>query len=242
MKNTTLRRLASTAAAVGLMSLSASALAGLVDFTDDTYAGIEGQANTAINGYTFQATFGSMTFNASDSGSACDNPSAPMIAGATFACDGDGIGIRNDEITGNQNETLLIDLPMNTQVLEIALLDLFKEGGSTGEVAEFTIVYEGGDTFTGTINRSSIPASTPANGFYVIDLLDTTTYVAGAGPAYDPTRNVERIQFDAGNDSVSDYAVAGLVVTPLPAAAWLFGSALLGLAGFGRMRRRQQAA
>ena len=43
-------------------------------------------------------------------------------------------------------------------------------------------------------------------------------------------------------DWTSSSAVADVGVVPVPAAIWLFGSALLGLAGYGRHTRRKQAS
>ncbi len=40
------------------------------------------------------------------------------------------------------------------------------------------------------------------------------------------------------NYAYADLAFAPVVATPLPAAVWLFGSGLAGLAAFGRRRRR----
>ena len=64
-------------------------------------------------------------------------------------------------------------------------------------------------------------------GFYL-----TTLKIFGQGTFYDDQKNPIR-------GSSTDLYVAGINEVPIPAAAWLFGSALLGMAG---LRRRKMAA
>ena len=64
-------------------------------------------------------------------------------------------------------------------------------------------------------------------GFYL-----TTLKIFGQGTFYDDQKNPIR-------GSSTDLYVAGINEVPIPAAAWLFGSALLGIAG---LRRRKMAA
>lgn len=236
-------------AGIGLLVGAATSQAGVIDFTSSDWAGIDAapQKTTFSVGNTeAKSDGGYLTFNGGDNGSTCGSGSPGGVFG--LACIGDGLGITDDELNGNNNgESLDILFTKATFVRQIALLDLFVEGTGSGETATFSIFYESADGqaegsagFTGTVNRGDFGPNV-SDGFYLIDLADVSTMSATIG-VYDGSRKVSRIEFDAPFDGgVSDFAVAG-IVTPLPAAVWLFGSALFGLAGFGRWRRRNAAA
>ena len=51
------------------------------------------------------------------------------------------------------------------------------------------------------------------------------------------TFDLETITFPGGTDSLTIYGEVSANAVPLPAAAWLFGTAVLGLAGFARRRQ-----
>ena len=83
-----------------------------------------------------------------------------------------------------------------------------------------------------TLAGSSISLFGPAN----VWLLSLAGFDAG----------ISSVTFTAGCTAVgcgdnNDYLVAGATVVPIPAAAWLFGSALLGIAGIARRKAAIQA-
>ena len=153
-----------------------------------------------------------MTFNAWDNGG--------CIAGQDshgLACDGDGIGIRNDEITelGNTSaaQTITISFDNAVNVTNLFLLDLFGSEQS-GEVAIID-----GSPYQAPVGNLGI-----AGGFFA-------TGYTGLG--------ITEIILSGNRDFFSDYAVAGIEVSPvpLPGAVFLFGSALLGFVGFRRFSK-----
>ena len=134
------------------MSAPITAAAG-VDFTNHTtWGGANGAAShTAIYDtvkVTLTASGGTMTINGSDKtgwGSGV-NCSAPTSTG--LACDGDGIGISDDEITGNLLQVLTVsftnlsDAPIVVLLAEIEILDLFAGGSADtgGEIAHYKLM------------------------------------------------------------------------------------------------------
>ena len=195
---------------------SAAAQATLIDFTgaDWEQAIVNGGGTTAtIGNITLTADNGSLTFNRKDSGGC---KAGQPTNGLT--CDGDGIGVNNDEITqgGSQQITLTFDKAVN--ITDIILLDLFSaERG-----------YDvNGDATTGEI------AIIEGIQYFGPNLLAGGYYATGfSGQA------ITSIVFSGNLDSFSDYALAAIEVSavPIPGAAILFGSALLGFFGFKRRR------
>lgn len=195
---------------------SAAAQATLIDFTgaDWEQAIVNGGGATAtIGNITLTSDNGSLTFNRKDSGGC---KAGQPTNGLT--CDGDGIGINNDEITqgGSQQITLTFDKAVN--ITNIILLDLFSaERG-----------YDvNGDPTTGEI------AIIEGTQYFGPNLLAGGYYATGfSGQA------ITSIVFSGNLDSFSDYALAAIEVSavPIPGAAILFGSALLGFFGFKRRR------
>ncbi|MDH5369081.1 MAG: hypothetical protein OEW99_03595 [Gammaproteobacteria bacterium] len=191
---------------------TASAQATLVDFTDSSWqtAISVGSGNTAtIGNITLTSTGGNLSFNGSSS------EQAGCIAGQPgngLTCDGDGIGIQNDEITQYSNQSITIDFATAVNVSNIFLLDLFGTE-RTGEIA----VINGDNSYQALIDNSGI------GGFYA-------TGYSAAG--------ISSIILSGNLDSFSDYALAAIEVSPvpIPGAAILFGSALLGFFGFKRRR------
>jgi hypothetical protein len=183
--------------------------AALIDFTDISWknAITAGGGSTAtIDNVTLTATGGYLTFNGSSSeqsGCAAGQPDNGLT------CDGDGIGINNDEITQGGNQTLTISFLDPVNVDDIFLLDLFGDEGS-GEIAKIDGVQYSAPSGNGSIG-----------GFFA------TGFSAEA---------ITSIMLTGNLDCFSDYALAAIEVSPvpLPGAVFLFGSALLGLFGFRR--------
>ena len=186
--------------------------ATLIDFTDINWSIVNGTDVAGIGNLTLSSTGGDMTFNAGDNGG--------CIAGQGshgLACDGDGIGIGNDEITelGNTRaaQTITISFDNAVNITNLFLLDLFGSERS-GEVAIID-----GNPYQAPVGNLGI-----AGGFFA-------TGYTGLG--------ITEIILSGNRDFFSDYAVAGIEVSPvpLPGAVFLFGSALLGFFGFRRFRK-----
>jgi len=198
------------------LAFSVSAQANLIDFTgaDWEQAIIDGGGTTAsIGNVTLTANTGSLTFNRNDSGGCkAGQPTNGL------SCDGDGIGINNDEITQGGSQNITISFQQAVNITDILLLDLFSnESGrdvngdpTVGEIA----IIDGIEYF----GPNLLPGGFYETGF--------------SGQA------ITSIVFSGNLDSFSDYAVAGIKISPvpLPGAAILFGSALLGFFGFKRRR------
>ena len=187
--------------------VSMSAQATLIDFTDQSWeqAISAGSGTTAtIGNVTLATNTSSLTFNRADKGGCVAGQPANGLT-----CDGDGIGINNDEITQGGSQQITISFQQAVNITDIFLLDLFSSE-RTGEIAMIDGVQYSGPNLL-------------AGGFF-------ETGFNGLG--------ITSILFSGNFDSFSDYAVAAVEVSavPLPGAAILFGSALLGFFGFKRRR------
>ena len=187
---------------------SVSSHATLIDFTDSSWqTAINGSNTATIGNVTLTASTGNLTFNAGDN--------AGCVAGQPtngLACAGDGIGIRDDEIASKYAQQITIDFAQAVNISDIFLLDLFPKEGPNGEAEQARI---NGQQYFGD--------NLLAGGFYA-------TGFTGQG--------ITQLIFSGDYDLFSDYAVAGIEVSavPIPGAAILFGSALLGFFGFKRRR------
>jgi hypothetical protein len=141
-------------------------------------------------------------------------------ADAGLTCGGDGIGINNDEISGGTFQLLTLDFTSSVNVISISFLDLFLNEPT--ETVSLEVLYSQGST----------------ESF-------TATAVGGLGgfllwsPGSSPLLGVDSINFTAPIGAYNDFALAGAEISavPLPAAAWLFGSALF--VGLGIVKRRK---
>ena len=198
--------------------LSLSAHATFIDFTHDDWSSVAGNTSFTMN----ILNVGNVTLSASDNmtfNNTGDQNTCLASTGDFLKCDGDGIGIGNDEITellntGSNPQNITIsfdDGPVNID--NIYLLDLFIESGG----AEVAVISSNG------ITQNYISQSSAPGGFY-----DTGFYGT----------NIASIILSGNKDDFSDYALAGIEVSPvpIPGAAILFGSALLGFFGFKRRR------
>lgn len=182
--------------------------ASLIDFTDASWqtaidAG-DGYSAT-IGNVTIASTGGKLTFNAGDNGGCVAGQ-----PGNGLACAGDGIGIRDDEITQGGYEKLTVSFLEPVDVTDIILLDLFGTERS-GEIA----VIDGG-TYHALPGSNEFPGGYFATGF------------SGTG--------IMSLVLTGYKDCFSDYALAAIEVSPvpIPGAVFLFSSALLGFMGFKR--------
>jgi hypothetical protein len=94
-----------------------------------------------------------------------------------------------------------------------------------------------------TISRATNPP-TPWGG---LTGTEVNTYVLDLTGANGWNPNAAEVVFSAGGEygeknGPNDYMVAGASVVPIPAAVWLFGSALVGFVGLGRRAAAARAA
>ncbi len=201
--------------AVACLLFSLSAQAAFIDFTSIEWAAANGQSNYSVGGVTLEASFGStLTFNGSNSErGGCSTASG--IHSANLACFGDGIGLNNDEITGNQRQSLTVSFASPVDIIEIEFLDLFPNEGGQGnhEVA----IIDGAHVFSNT--------SFSTGGYLA------TGYSANG---------VSSIQFTAQNDNWSDYALARIITSvPEPSSIALLTLGFIGLIAARRISGSQ---
>lgn len=212
------------------------AVAAYLDFTDNnivsSLASITDGFQGSIDGigFTLTSTDGVVNFNETYDGSPT-NPGC-QAGGGPLKCDWDGAGIGNDEITGltvGSGQTLSLVFDTEVYISSFDFLDLYLNPDPLkgGEQARVTI--DGGTSYTVDATGTS-----GDGGYANLDLLSL------GGPIIGQT-----IEFTAylgallQDDKDNDYAFAAISITavPVPAAVWLFGTALVGLIGFSRRRK-----
>ncbi len=228
----------------GMLTLAPSAFAApdiSHDFTNEIWNGVIGESDVTINGLNFVSevyssagvkvgTGAGLTWNEGFGGDP-NTGSAPCLPGGLgYACQGDGIGIRDDEISylGNDLfEVLTIYFAGPVAISEVSFLDLFIEGSS--QYTESAYVFINGNAFANDIFNAT--ETTGTNGFFRVSgspILDISSisFASACAVAGGP-EDCRKV----------DFSLAGINVVPIPAAAWLFGSGLIGLAGIARRRK-----
>jgi len=111
------------------------------DFTDfEMFGDLNGQTSFGpITIAGFQISFsasGRMTTNARDRGGCVAGKGSTH----DLTCDGDGLGIGNDEITFNRDRlTVILDWAGSYRITAIEFLDLFRPEGGQSEFAQYEI-------------------------------------------------------------------------------------------------------
>ncbi len=165
---------------------------------------------------TVTASPTTLTFNAGDRGGCVNGQGTHGLT-----CDGDGLGVSGvdrDEITQSGSGTfqsITIEFDSVVNVNNVYLLDLFAKERN-GEIA----------VIGGTKIHATDDGSFNVGGYW-----DTGFSAQG----------ITSLTFTGNYDTFSDYAIAGIDVSPvpLPGSLVLLGSALM---GFGFYRRKKKAA
>ena len=200
------------------------ATAAYIDFTDSdlSLSAITNGFAGSIDNIGFQITStGTVTLNSDgryDGSSASHCQSQPS---GSLECDRDGVGIENDEISMGQTLNLVFDTAV--RITSFEFLDLYIGTGAE----QVTVTIDGGTSYNvGAVGTSG------DGGYASLDLLA----LVGPGQNIAFTANSLSTLWD---DTNNDYALAAITVSavPVPAAAWLFGTALIGLVGFGQRKK-----
>jgi len=208
------------------------AMAAYLDFTDNStilsLATITNGFSGTVDGVGFTLTsISGLNFNENYDGSldfGCQSNGGPL------KCDLDGAGLTNDEISGLTSvsgQTLTLNFDRAVRINSFDFLDLYDNSLNGNGIEQARVSIDGSTPYL--VDASGISGD---GGYAKLDLISLG--VIG-----------QNIQFTAfqglpiQDDSDNDYAFAGVTVSavPVPAAIWLFGTALIGLAGFSKRRK-----
>lgn len=215
-----MRFVALTAGLIFASSVAHSAAVTHSGHTDGMTVDFRTSAWSAAQGLT-EFTLGGVTVKA-------HNPGA---TGKIFHDSIDGLGVYHawdsnfSELDYGEKLTLTFATPM--KIGKIYLTDLYKgnDGGPDGEEGVIKV------TLT---DNSILSMSAWGNAADQVNGAATLSFADMLGG-----QSVKSIEFLSNGEYNDDYSVAGLLVTPLPGAVWVFG---VGVAGLAALRRRRIAA
>jgi hypothetical protein len=198
-------------------------MASYIDFTDDiSLTPISGGFQGSVDGIGFTLTSSIPGVNRTEGYDGDTNNPGCQDGGGSLRCLIDGVGIDNDEITMGQTLSLSFDTAVRITRLEF--LDLYVGGG----VEQATVSIDG--TLIDTVDATG---SSGDGGYAKLDL---GGLILGLGQNIELTAALGE---DFWDDRTNDYAFAAVTVSavPVPAAFWLFGTALIGFVGMSRRRK-----
>ena len=219
----TIRTAASrTLAGAGLVVLMAGS-ASATSLVDWTANGTPLSGSILGTTYTVSASGGSITNSQVQDGGTCPG---------FLACDLDGLGIEDDEISGgiNVGEELTVAFDEAIRIKGIHLLDFFSTTDGQGrELAH--VSFDGGSTFNSYQSSLSETPDGDSGYFEIAGISSPISSIILRAPT--------SLQGDDNNDQlgVNDYALAAIQAVPLPAPILMLLSALAGL-GFISARSR----
>jgi hypothetical protein len=156
---------------------------------------------------------------------------------AFLAGERDGAGISSageaagtiDEVTQASGEILTLTFDDGPKsVNAVGAVDLFFSNANSSLTENMQVEFFNGAASVLTKTLTGAVALSAGTGF-----IDTTF----------PAVSVDKIVFTmigaTSDDGVNDGAAAYVQVVPIPAAAWLFGSALVGMVGMGRRKLKK---
>jgi hypothetical protein len=226
---TTARFLAFSGSAM-LAATQAFAAPILLDFTDSAWLGAEGQTS-------YTRSIGSLDVTLSASGAMTFNQDDAPGGGAPLSLHGDGLGIRNDEISWLGNQWIDVSFSSSVTVLGYYFLDFFgNEGpGGSGELAR--AVFDGITTLLDEGTADGIVGYYAREGISI----EATSVLFAAGTLGDHYGLL---------NAFSDFALAGLLIdvgasaravaVPEPGTLGLLGAGLLGFGWVRRSRHKGQ--
>jgi hypothetical protein len=194
--------------------------------------------HSTIGNVTLSSNTGTVNLNET-----FDAPTTPV---SVLSLARDGIGVDDDEITGAMltgGEVLKVTFDNPGTVTNLFFLDLYTSGD--GKAEEITTSFFDSSDFLITLVSSQAPAANTLSGYANGGYLAVAVNVPNV--KYFQLAMTNRLSGSSADDGSNDAAWAGATVqetgaapqvapVPIPAAVWLFGSALLGIAGIGYRR------
>ena len=206
-----------------------SALGAYLDFTNSvTLGSLSGSGSSYTGtvdsiGFTLTSVNGDIKFSEGYDG---DNPST-WCQPDGLACIKDGIGITNDEVTGEKTQSLSLVFDVPVYIHSLEFLDLYDNRHNGKGREQATVDIDGMEFLVDATGK-------PGDGGYA--MLDLSSLGNPIQTIVFSAKSLEELRDDYTNDYA--FAAASVSAVPIPAAAWLFGTALLGLIGFGKRRSR----
>lgn len=231
--------MALAAALVLTLATGQGAKAGYIDFTDNLWApelagdsansrtrNISGFGNVTIEAFNSEGNPGTLTFI----GGVPGNPAMPC---GFLACDNDGAGINNDEVSFGVGakedvERLVVSVEKAFKLDKIHFLDLFAAGAANDPETETAQWQINGNGTGGTLDGTAT---------------DNVGYAVTASLGYPNVTQIEFFAdtFRAASSPNSDFALAAIQKVPGPATILMLAGGLLALGGGVRMRRHRRA-
>ncbi|MBK1699261.1 hypothetical protein [Rhodovibrio salinarum] len=224
------------AALLATVGTAPSAYAGYIDFTDDLWRTqqsgdsassrtrtIGGIGNVTLQAFTSASTPGTLTFQGGV-------PGTPATPCGILACDNDGVGINDDEIsfgTGNKQdvERLVVTFETAIDLAHFHFLDLFGAGATSDDPESERVQWQ--------INGNG------PGGVFDGTAMDEVGYAVTGELGY---KDVFQIEFFAdtarrSSPANTDFALAAIQTTvPSPATLLLFAGGLIALGAGTRLR------